>query len=79
MACMENPEIAFWRAVIARAWADAVSPQDSRERAEARRWLTGFSSDFRIVCHLADIDPEHLCERAKDMERNDWPQPKRAA
>jgi len=76
---MENPEVAFWRAVIARAWADALTLQDSRERAEARAWLTGFSSDFRIVCHLADIDPESLRERAQSVARENWPPPRRAA
>lgn len=76
---MENPEIAFWRAVVARAWADALNGIDSRDREEARRWLTGFSPDFRIVCHLADIDPESLRERSAAMAKLDWPTPRRAA
>ena len=76
---MENPEIAFWRAVVARAWADALNEANTRDRDEARSWLTGFSSDFRIVCHLADIDPESLRERAEAMEKLDWPTPRRAA
>ncbi len=76
---MENPETAFWRAVAARAWADALNEIPSRDRDEARRWLTGFSSDFRIVCHLANIDPESLLARAREMERRDWPSSRRAA
>ncbi len=76
---MENPEIAFWRAVVARAWADALQQHDNRDRDEARRWLTGFSPDFRIVCHLADIDPESLRDRAHATARQDWPSPRRAA
>jgi len=76
---MENPEIVFWRAVIARAWADALQEHHSRDRDEARRWLTDFSSDFRIVCHLAGIDPESLRDRAQATARQDWSSPRHAA
>lgn len=76
---MENPEIAFWRAVIARAWADALHDNASRDRDEARQWLTSFSFDFRLVCQLADIDPESLMEHARKTEQYDWPSARKAA
>jgi len=59
---MRNPEIAFWRTVVARAWADALNDKPSRDRDQARHWPTSFSSDCRTVRRLADIAPQNLLQ-----------------
>lgn len=60
-----NPEMALWRAVVARMLEDAgIAPttaEHARVRLEARRWFR--SRDFRTVCDLADVPPSAVLAR----------------
>jgi hypothetical protein len=81
---MEAPhaEIAFWRAVIACAIADATGSIRSkkpgeverlkRERDHTRAWLLTDSRDFRLVCSLALLEPDAVREKAQALERRGW-------
>ncbi|MCD6035131.1 MAG: hypothetical protein K0R63_872 [Rickettsiales bacterium] len=62
-------ERALWRAVIAQAVLDATSAssksRDQVERGRAKAWLSGTSSDFLVVCALADLNPHYVIQRTE--------------
>lgn len=74
-----NPEQTLWRCVVAQAATDAVSTSNEREvkreRENARRWLTSNSKDFRLVCTMADYEPERIREYALTLAAQGWPSP----
>jgi len=49
------PEQALWCAVVEVAIYDAM-----RGEREARRWIEGNSSNYKLVCNLAGIEPAYL-------------------
>ncbi|NBO18713.1 MAG: hypothetical protein EBV03_05680 [Proteobacteria bacterium] len=62
-------EKAMWMAVITQAMMDALSRSskvdEQYHKHEAIRWLTGNGKDFKMVCILADVDPEYIRSRVK--------------
>ena len=71
-------EVTLFRAVIARAFHDALNRRamdgkaedsDAREarmlREEAREWLLTDSADFRRVCQWALLEPEAVRDSAE--------------
>jgi hypothetical protein len=81
---LTEPELALWRAVIAQAFADAnhCKPRKTKrgggggttyaEQRHARLWLTKPSADFRLVCHLALLDPDAVREKALQQQAKRW-------
>lgn len=60
---------AMWRSVITQALMDAASNSNKKSeksnKIKALRWLQGDNEDFLMVCHLADMDPNHVRVQAK--------------
>jgi hypothetical protein len=75
-------EIRLWSAVIAQALHDATCPHETDEarqdRDDARCWLTGNDTDFSLVCHLAGLEPDAVCEAVLKMAALGWPHKKPA-
>jgi hypothetical protein len=85
-----SPEISLWREVLHQAVSDATLRRKisatgkhvlkaaagiSRERAQARDWLTSFGRDFRMVCALAGLDPQAVHDRAMRIAQQGWALP----
>jgi hypothetical protein len=74
--------IRLWSTVISQALHDASCPHESDEarqdRDEAREWLLGDGHDFRLVAHLAGLDPDAVREAAVKMAARGWPRPQSA-
>lgn len=65
---------ALWLAVIERTILDALGQcpdvgKGSRPRviAEAKAWLSVRNADFREICHLAGVNPEHLTRKLPEI------------
>ena len=60
---MRTPEQRMFLNVITQAIHDAAYKGEDRyyeyHRDQAISWLTSNSQDFRIVCRLADLDPDY--------------------
>lgn len=59
------PEAALWRAVILQAFKDATAERPKQSLSEqeieaARRWFDDGRQSFRVVCTLANLEPDHL-------------------
>lgn len=58
----------LWKAVITQALMDVGSNSKKKEftkaKAEAQIWLLQDNDDFREVCHLADMDPDDVRQKA---------------
>lgn len=72
-----NPEKRLYRAVIVQAFKDCVNkdpdPREIAARNHAQAWLTGWSKDFREVCHLSGLCAYAINERAKQViEKGDY-------
>lgn len=58
-----TPEKKLWQAVVLKAFSDATAENpSSREDVMAKRdaisWITRGGRDYRMVCSLAEIDPD---------------------
>jgi hypothetical protein len=62
MGAAMSPEVALWNAVILRAIDDAIAPvtSNTRNRDEARAWLTRPNQHFNDVCDLAGHNPKRV-------------------
>ena len=60
---MRTPEQRMFLNVITQAIHDAAYKGDDRyysyHRDQARAWLISNSIDFRVICRLADLDPDY--------------------
>jgi hypothetical protein len=60
---MRTPEQRMFLNVITQAIHDAAYKGDDRyysyHRDQARAWLVSNSTDFRVICRLADLDPDY--------------------
>jgi len=60
---MRTPEQKMFLNVITQAIHDAAYKGDDRyysyHRDQARAWLVSNSIDFRVICRLADLDPDY--------------------
>ena len=60
---MRSPEQKMFLNVITQAIHDAAYKGDDRyysyHRDQARAWLVSNSIDFRVICRLADLDPDY--------------------
>ena len=60
---MRTPEQKMFLNVITQAIHDAAYKGDDRyysyHRDQARAWLVSNSMDFRVICRLADLDPDY--------------------
>tara|TARA_R100000231_G_scaffold20867_1_gene20348 strand:+ start:2599 stop:2913 length:315 start_codon:yes stop_codon:yes gene_type:complete len=60
---MKSPELKLFRAIITQAIEDAMYNGLYKykiiEKREAIAWLTGNSSDFKMICHYADLNAEY--------------------
>ena len=78
----------LWRAVIWQAFLDATAfgngdipawakPKVGESaRRGARAWLLSRSKNFDEVCQFAQIDPNAIRARARDLERQGWEMPR---
>lgn len=58
-----TPEKKLWQSVVLKAFTDATADNpSSREDVMAKRdaiaWITRGGRDYRMVCSLAEIDPD---------------------
>ena len=70
---MKSPELKLFRAIITQAIDDAMYDGLYKykiiDKREAIAWLTGNSSDFKMICHYADINSEYASTKfAKAMK-----------
>ena len=60
---MRTPEQRMFLNVITQAIHDAAYKGDDRyysyHRDQAKAWLVSNSMDFRVICRLADLDPDY--------------------
>tara|TARA_R100001509_G_scaffold470_1_gene556 strand:- start:140 stop:439 length:300 start_codon:yes stop_codon:yes gene_type:complete len=60
---MRTPEQRMFLNVITQAIHDAAYKGEDRyysyHRDQARAWLVSNSMDFRVICRLADLDPDY--------------------
>jgi hypothetical protein len=42
------------------------------ERSRARDWLLHGGKDFQLVCHLAQLDPDAVRDKAQKMASKGW-------
>jgi hypothetical protein len=79
-----QPEVVFWRAVIAQAITDATFVvrktkgtsvlTRAKDRDHARNWLLNNGPHFRLVCDMAALDAAVVRSAAKDLAEQGWPQ-----
>ena len=70
-----NENVAYgrlWQAVLCRAFKDAIGTP-GLQQPKARAWLTGDSVRFKEVCLLAGYEPYYVFQKAKTLEKADWP------
>ena len=70
---MQSPELRLFRAIITQAIDDAMYDglynYKIIDKREAVAWLTGNSSDFKMICHYADLNSEYASTKfAKAMK-----------
>jgi len=70
---MKSPELKLFRAIITQAIDDAMYDGLYKykiiDKREAIAWLTGNSSDFKMICHYADLNSEYASVKfAKAMK-----------
>lgn len=65
---------AMWRAVITQALMDAGNNSKKlemrKEKARAIAWLNGDGDDFKEVCIMAGLDPQHVKNKAYEAIKN---------
>ncbi len=72
-SALDESDRTLWLSVLEQAIRDARSPNNSVERGEARRWLTGNGADFRLVCTYAGLDPAYMLRRVRVIAAwEDW-------
>jgi hypothetical protein len=64
--------VKLWRAVVAAAAAEALSPVPSPQREAARRYLTTPSADLEMILDFAGFDRAAMLERTREMAARDW-------
>ena len=78
---MRTPEQRMFLNVITQAIHDAAYKGDDRyysyHRDQARAWLTSNSIDFRVVCRLADLDPDYTYLKMSKALKSDIQQLRR--
>jgi hypothetical protein len=62
------PERVLWLAVINQAFNDALAPyvrdaSEGIERRQARSWFRTTNPDFKIVCELAELNPQYVFDQ----------------
>ena len=72
---MRNPEQKMFLSVITQAITDAAykgyDRYDIYNKDAASTWLVGNSKDFRLICQLADIDPDYAYHKFSKAIKND--------
>ena len=72
---MRNPEQKMFLSVITQAITDAAykgyDRYDLYHKDAASAWLVGNSKDFRLICQLADIDPDYAYYKFSKAIKND--------
>ena len=68
----EDRNCALWLGVLDRALIDAtsrtsVNQNEQREQDTSRRWLLGYSADFKRVCDYAGVEPDQVRKRAATL------------
>lgn len=58
-----TPEQKLWMAVLETAVEDALTNKDPEEKEAARNWFRQGGSHFKLVCDLADFNPEYVRSR----------------
>ncbi len=66
----------LWVAVLETALNDAMSGSNSSRRDVARRWFREGGQNFRLVCDLANFDPDFVrMKLLAVLDREDAQQP----
>lgn len=60
MSMMVNGDLMLWRSVLIQAIKDATSKRNPNERWEAIAWFLRGGKDFRLVCELAELEPNSV-------------------
>lgn len=76
-----SPERALWLAVILQQFIDAMTQttvhsrltRSRLETADARKWLTGNSAGFRLVCEAAGVPASRVYSEARRQAGLGWP------
>jgi len=78
---MRTPEQRMFLNVITQAIHDAAYKGDDRyysyHRDQARAWLVSNSIDFRVICRLADLDPDYTHLKMSNSIKSDIKQLRR--
>lgn len=61
------PEQKLWAAVLEAAVEDALTHKDPDEKEAARRWFMDAGNNFKLVCDLADFDPDYIRKRVLSL------------
>lgn len=71
---MKIPEVELAKSVICNAYVDAASKKDSKDRREARAFLTGSSEGWieslKMWCQFADVSYERIIKKSREMKKN---------
>ena len=69
------PEFVLWQAVIAQAITDAKYDGLRKNYLECKRlaiaWFSNCSTDFKNVCHYADINPNYAYQKFQKAVQQD--------
>ena len=57
---MVNGDLMLWRSVLIQAIKDATSKRNPNEKWEAIAWFMRGDKDFRLVCELAELEPNSV-------------------
>ncbi|MBF0368299.1 MAG: hypothetical protein HQL52_02480 [Magnetococcales bacterium] len=63
----KSAETRLWETVLIRAIQDALGEGNSLEMSKARSWIRNGGHNFKLVCDLADVDPNRLRVRLMEM------------
>ncbi|MBF0357809.1 MAG: hypothetical protein HQL70_04320 [Magnetococcales bacterium] len=61
--CSYAPEKMLWSAVLETALNDALTHRDPVERERAIRWFRDGGQHFKMVCDMANYDPNFVQTR----------------
>ena len=57
---MVNGDLMLWRSVLIQAIKDATSKRNPKEKWKAIDWFLQGGKDFRLVCELAELEPNNV-------------------
>jgi hypothetical protein len=66
--------ISLWQAVIAQAFRDLYTNSKKRNTLNntyyAKAWFDEANEDLKFVCLLANLEPDYVLRKAKELQKN---------